>query len=223
MMIGNLSKINKNLSIILQKLGQSLPYGDKEKVPSGAIYYDPAAFNAAAWNGTPIYYARDRPSHPDHEALKINTLAELRARSLVDCGTVEDCRIEDSKLIGVANIRDTAIRAQAERGLLGISTGFDCQLTQAGAIVGTVQPSHILAFIRCGEKRVDTCGVPNDPHSGFSVNNLEDAANLPSYFVIGQAARAVRDVNAVETIKGRGKWDCHTNAYRDHRPEEMPE
>lgn len=233
----NLSKIGGDLTVVLQKLNQTLPFSDVEKVPSGNIFYSVDNFPPAAWNGIPIFHATTRPSHPDHEALKINSIAELRARGLQNVGTVESCTIKDGRLTGIANIWDVSIRTQAERGLLGVSTGFDAALTRDGAIIGPVQPSHLLSFVRCGSVKTDSCGIPNDKHSGFEVNNLEDAENLPSFFIrnrsppehgvmVPEASVQMamqRDRVAVETIKARGRFNAITSQYEDWLPGEGPE
>lgn len=237
MQLHNLSKIGGDLTVVLQKFNQSLPFNNTAIVPGGRVHYKEENFPPAVWNGIPIFFASEKPVHPNHEALLKNSVKELRSKKLESVGTVERCTIKDGCLVAVANIWDSSIRAQAERGLCGVSTGFDVQLLNDGNMVGPVVPSHVLSFIRCGPVKNDSCGVPNDRHTGFEINNVEDSENQPSFFIRNrsppehgttmpdsfvQQARQ-RDREAVTTIRGRGRFSAVEGKFIDWRPGEGPE
>jgi len=255
--INNTGTFQSEHEVVLQGFSQWLPFPDTNRVPGGRVFYHADAFapTADAWNEVPILFVPPglKPVHPDHDALSRDPVGTAKAHGMRIAGRLNNTRVTGSQMIADAVLSDPQAAELAKDNRLGLSTGFDAQINNAGRISGRVVPNHVLVFLKCG-KTAGVCGTGNDPVSQF--NNIAPAdrfqvpkqrsKDLSPWIEEQQRTRDAnrrhnesseegamlarlreenreRDAQAVEMIKARGKLDPFTGQFRDFQSCEGPD
>jgi len=230
--IYNTGSFQSEHEVTLQGLSQWLPYPDSAKVPGGKVFYgvDNFAGSEKQWSEVPIIFvpAGTKVSHPDHTAISLDPEGTAKALGFKIAGRLNNVKVTGSQVTADAVLSDPQAAQLAKDNLLGLSTGFNAEIDNNGRISGSIDPNHVLIFMKCGKATTGHCGTGNDPRAIF--NNLEE-----EFDTTGMSDAQIARVNAVRDAKravwektqpmilARGKFDPKTGEYRDFLPSEIPE
>lgn len=164
--------------ITLQRLDTHLPYAG---VPSGRLKYsvDNFAGTEQAWDRTlAVFVPKGVPAqHVDHRAFANDPHREAERLGFRIVGHHSDTKVisngpGEPRVITKAVFTDPEVDRLATEGKLSLSTGFDARVLPEGLMDGTVQPNHVLYFLRNEPTALGTPASPND--AGAFVNNLSE-------------------------------------------------
>jgi hypothetical protein len=180
--IDNIGALQGNLEVVLQGLGQWLPYKDTARVPGGKVFYNVDAFSGTEddWNQVPIVFIPEGVPvhHPPHDELARDPQGTAARMGYRIVGKLNNTQVrytgDGTRMIADAILHDAHAAELAKNSLLGLSTGFDAQLRPDGRISGKIQPNHLLVFLKCGKTPAAHCGTQNDAMAAF--NNTGDPA-----------------------------------------------
>jgi hypothetical protein len=191
----NLASFQNIHEVTLQGLAQWLPYADTARVPGGKVFYDTSNFTGTEndWDSISIVFVPvgQKVLHVDHERFTQDPEMEARRLGYRIAGRLNNTKVltgPTPKVVAEAALHDTEVSRLAQAGKLSLSTGFDAQITPSGHMIGKVRPSHILAFVRCGEGMTGHCGVPNDTAAAFN-NAVEEVPDSTVEWAIKETNR----------------------------------
>ncbi|PKG32916.1 hypothetical protein [Methanoregula sp.] len=176
--VNNTGSFQSEHEVVLQGLSQWLPGPSK----IGKVFYgvDNFAPTADAWNKIPILFCPPgiKPVHPDHAALARDPIGTAKVYGYRIIGNPKNTRVTGSQIVADALLSDPQAAELAKNNKLGLSTGFDAQIDNAGRINGRVDPNHILVFMSCKKAAAgEHCGTGNDPRAAF--NNIAPVERPP--------------------------------------------
>lgn len=162
--------------ITLQRLDTHIPYAG---VASGKLKYtvDNFAGTEQAWDRTLAVFVPDGipAQHVDHTAFARDPHGEARRLGFRIVGHHANTRVigngpGEPRVVTTAVFTDPEVDQYASEGKLSLSSGFDAHVLPDGMMAGTVQPNHVLYFLRNSKTVSGTPATPND--LGAMVNNL---------------------------------------------------
>jgi hypothetical protein len=165
--------------ITLQRLDTHIPYAG---VASGKLKYnvDNFAGTEQAWDRTLAVFVPDGvpAQHVDHAAFVRDPHGEARRLGFRIVGHHANTKVisngpGEPRVVTTAVFTDPEVDQYASEGKLSLSSGFDARVLPDGMMNGTVQPNHVLYFLRNSQTAFGTPATPND--LGAMVNNLSES------------------------------------------------